>query len=96
MFKLPKILPQPKLPESLSNTARWLSGEGAGSWFIFLEGQDSVGIRRYSPCGNLECEGEFKTNELFYLEQAFTVTYPSHCLMVSVLQEGRMITLKRI
>ena len=96
MMKLPKILARPELPTSIPENGLWLSGEGAGSWFVIVEKQKNFEVTRYSPKGDVECTGEFMTNEPFDLNNVFTITYPSHCLLVSVLQEGKCIRLKRI
>ncbi len=96
MIRLPKILPQPELPFVLPDTAQWLAGEGAGSWFVIERKDQCYQVSRYSPVGELECKGNFSSSELFELNKTFTVTYPSHCLLVSVLQENKKIRLKKI
>jgi hypothetical protein len=88
MRKLPLILLPPKeLPPNLTREAKWLSGEGAGSWFV-LEHADKTAfkISRYSPSGLLECEGLFEPNSTFDLCLDFSITYPSHCAKVTVIQ----------
>ena len=61
MINLSKILDKPAHPNNLPNDAKWLSGEGAGSWFVieqmYLEGIYMVS--RYSPKGDLECSGQY-------------------------------------
>ncbi|MBL1281305.1 MAG: hypothetical protein COA33_013585 [Fluviicola sp.] len=87
-MKLPKILLQPKLPESLPEHAKWLSGEGAGSWFVFEKAENNYRITRYSPKGKFECENMFTCSEKFSLEDNFTMNYPSHCSKVTVIQDN--------
>lgn len=94
-MELPKILPQPERPSNLSEKAQWLAGEGAGSWFMIEANLNQYEVTRYSPKGIEECKGKFTTNEPFNPDAMFSVTYPSHCLLVSVLQDGIKITLKK-
>jgi len=95
-MKLPKLLAEPDLPNNLPSNAYWLAGEGAGSWFVIEKKGVNYYISRFSPQGSLECEGDFSTNELFDLDVTFSITYPSHCIVVSVLQGGKEIKLTRI
>ena len=75
-------------PSGLPNHAKWLAGEGAGSWFVIVQIGTHYTIKRYSDDGNLECSGRFKTTESFDITKAFTITYPSHCEKVSVIQRN--------
>lgn len=95
MIKLPKILPMPSLPSNLPPTAKWLAGEGAGSWFV-IEKENDVHYRigRFSPKGHIECEGLFRsTSKKIDLKIDYTITYPSHCATVTIFQEDEKITL---
>jgi hypothetical protein len=96
MIKLPSILSEPKLPSNLPATAKWLSGEGAGSWFVILKNKDTqFKISRFSPEGLLECEGLFSTStKNIDIEKDYEITYPSHCATVTIIQEGEKITLR--
>lgn len=87
--KLSEVLPRPSLPSNLSEHALWLAGEGAGSWFVVVhESEDFYNISRFSPDGVLECQGIFKSESLgFDIRVAFTITYPSHCSKVTLLQD---------
>ena len=61
----------PNKPTNLTENAQWLSGEGAGSWFVISSttGKEVFFIARFSPEGKLECEGSFMchSNEKFNL-----------------------------
>ncbi len=96
MIKLPEILPMPSIPENLPPTAKWLAGEGAGSWFVIeMENEVQYRISRFSPEGHIECEGFFKSaSKNIDMKKDYDITYPSHCAMVSILQEEVKITLK--
>ncbi len=96
MIKHPKILPPPneRVP-NLPVTAKWLSGEGAGSWFVLeattIELQYKV--TRLSPDGMIECEGIFISDKRINLEKDYTFYYPSHCLKVTIIQSDEKIEL---
>jgi hypothetical protein len=98
MKQPPKVLVAPQLPAHLSATAQWLAGEGAGSWFELTQAENSLifGIKRYSPDGGLECEGQFTADTKINITDTFSITYPSHCAVVTLLQNTEKITLKRI
>ena len=93
-MKLPKTLPPPDVPGAIPKNAKWLSGEGAGSWFVIEKLKDNFLITRYSPTGVLECENNFKSSLPFNPKDDFTMNYPSHCAVVSVIQEGSKIIFK--
>ena len=79
----------PSLPNNLSKSAKWLPGEGAGSWFEFIKEplENTYKISRFSANGNLECVSHFNTKASFNIQIEYTITYPSHCTRVSVLQD---------
>jgi len=90
--QLPKTLPAPALLSNLPLHAKWLAGEGAGSWFVLdPESQGNYGITRFSPTGVEECSGSFKVLDDFDPNTAYEVTYPSNCAKVTVLQNDKEI-----
>ena len=92
--QLPKTLVAPALLSLLPSHAKWLAGEGAGSWFVIdFEAQGLYRVTRYSPSGIEECSGIFETTDFFDLEKEYKVTYPSHCVKVTVLQGYKDIIL---
>jgi hypothetical protein len=97
MIKLAKILPEPALPARLPATAKWLSGEGAGSWFVIEEEENSSQYRitRFSPEGNIECEGVFSSEKKVILKKGFEITYPSHCLKVTIIHNKEKVSFNR-
>ena len=82
----------PCLPNNLSKSAKWLTGEGAGSWFEFIKEplENTYKISRFSASGNLECVSLFNTKASFNIQTEYTITYPSHCARVSVLQDQKI------
>ena len=98
MIKFPKILPEPALPAHLPSTAKWLSGEGAGSWFVIEQENDiQYKITRFSPEGLVECEGLFGASIAnMNIEKDFEITYPSHCAKVSIIQGEEKIIFNQV
>jgi len=87
-LQLPKVLSAPEIPSNISSKAKWLSGEGAGSWFVFEKKDKShYLVSRFSPTGSLECKESFKNRTNFKIDEYFDVTYPSHCSIVTVIQQ---------
>tara|TARA_B110000285_G_scaffold46149_1_gene51724 strand:+ start:467 stop:766 length:300 start_codon:yes stop_codon:yes gene_type:complete len=88
------VLPKPKRNVLIPENAKWLSGEGAGSWFCvqITDTKNNFQIDRFSPEGKLECSGRFVTVQEFdpYIE--FHFTYPSHCAKASVIQKNEKIS----
>jgi len=99
MIKLPQILPRPdKLPAHLPETVKWLSGEGAGSWFTIEATGNHLRyqITRFSPTGMIECKDMFQSDKVIYLNRQYELTYPSHCSKVTVIQGKEIICFYRI
>lgn len=93
----PDPLPAPVLPAGLPLSAQWLAGEGAGSWFVIASaGQQKWWVSRYSPEGRLECEGSFKSDDVFDMTLEFEIGFPSHCAELTLWQQGQRIVLKRL
>ncbi len=92
-------LPSPKRPSSIPVSSHWLAGEGAGSWFsLVLLNNNNYFITRYSGVGLLECESEFqgKSNTSFDESKSFMLTYPSHCAIVTIVQDQKVFVLERV
>lgn len=86
---LKETLPEPDRPAILPENARWLAGEGAGSWFsISPVGDGKFEITRFSPEGKVECNGIFAVsgNQAFNPEKPYQIGYLSHCRKVVVIQ----------
>lgn len=97
-MKTAATLPPPGRPGNLSENAKWLAGEGAGSWFVIEPLNACYRVKRFSPTGNLECEGDFfNTVETpFDATMEFEMTYLSHCEQVTVRQNKQLIVLRNI
>jgi len=92
------LLPKPNLPSRLAKHAQWLSGEGAGSWFVLEHLDENLfKLSRYSPCGDYECESLFKKPSfIFNINEEYKITFPSHCSKLSVIQNSQFISFKSI
>lgn len=94
--KLKTTLAKPELPINLPQTAQWLAGEGAGSWFVIHQNDGNYNITRYSSDGKLECAGNFICqNTDFIYALPFQITYLSHCQLVTVIQDDKKIVFER-
>ena len=99
MQKLKTTLPEPARPSNISGKAKWLSGEGAGSWFIIEEPKEGYDnrylVKRFDPEGNLECERLFSVinNNTLELNKPYRVEHISHCARVHIRQSGTSIEL---
>lgn len=60
---LKNTLSQPVRHLNIPETAQWLSGEGAGSWFNIKLNNEKYLISRFNQDGVLECEGRFDVNK---------------------------------
>ncbi len=91
------ILPAPTRPTTVPSDSKWLSGEGAGSWFSFRKSDAKDGesdlfqIVRYSPEGLVECDNLFTTSAPFNINEAFELNYLSHCAEVNITQGNKKI-----
>lgn len=79
-------LNRPKQHSKIPDSAQWLSGEGAGSWYTFNNIDKSIEVTRYSPEGNTECFGLFKAVDNYEMPDVsqLKITYPSNCAEVSL------------
>jgi hypothetical protein len=97
MRDLPKTLPPPNLPKSLDSSAKWLAGEGAGSWFVIRPvNRNRYIVARFSPVGLPECQGTFVSQRVLKIQDTYKMSYPSHCMEVTVEQRGKIIHLHAI
>jgi hypothetical protein len=91
-------LPAPERLPHIPEKAQWLSGEGAGSWFVFEIENTLLKVIRYSPQGVIECTGLFENRDAIQLVQehtTFSVSYPSNCKTVSLKISGAEIRFQR-
>lgn len=94
MRGLPKTLKAPGLPNPLPLHAKWLAGEGAGSWFVIEQHGSNFLVNRYSPTGELECSVQMEPDLSVNLDLEYEFLFPSHCAKITLLQNGIRITFK--
>jgi len=95
---LTATLPPPEKHPNIPVKAQWLSGEGAGSWFVFDIDNTLLKVTRYSTFGVVECTGLFENKDAINLVQkpdSFTVSYPSNCKTLSLKVNGTEIRFHR-
>jgi hypothetical protein len=88
------ILPAPPIPDSLKDkNIHWLSGEGAGSWFLPEFKEKTVFLQRFTADGALEGEAELNhiTGALISENEPYRVVYPSALHKLSLEQNGEII-----
>ncbi len=90
---------EPERNKNIPVAAKWLAGEGAGSWFHVARWQDGhYDVTRYSPEGAMECRSVFCNDSVFDFDPTlpFEVVHLSHCAQIRVIQNEQEITLKMI
>jgi hypothetical protein len=92
------ILSEPPKHEIIPQNAKWLSGEGSGSWFALSFENELLKSDRYSVKGEIECSGLFKPDSVvdFKLTDDFKLGYPSTCKSVKILYNNKEYVFRRI
>ena len=84
-------------PETISDTAQWLSGIGSGAWHeIFTDNNTSkneVRFRRFSSFGILDVDAVLSSDGDFDANKIFTIKHGSTCFLCVVEQLGKTHTL---
>ncbi len=95
---LKSTLQAPPKNEKIPHNALWLSGEGAGSWFVLHNTDSLLKVDRYSPAGVLECSGFFKSeiNEKLPLTNDVQIMYPSTCKSVKLRVNNKEVRYNRV
>jgi len=91
-------LQQPDRNPKIPDNAQWLSGEGAGSWFVYSYGEKQLQLTRYSPEGIVECTGLFdnKSDLDVVPDDSFRITYPSNCNEITLVNEDKVLRFERL
>ena len=87
------ILPAPPIPDSLKDkNIHWLSGEGAGSWFLPEFKEKTVFLQRFTADGVLEGAAElrFLGAKMPSETAKFKLTYPSALHRLSIEIDGEI------
>lgn len=89
-------LTPPLKPKNIPYASQWLSGEGAGSWFHISTQNERFLVERFSPEGQLECQGLFRSSKTINLSSEFHVHYPSNCQQISLIIKNELFQLEAI
>lgn len=78
--------------------AKWLSGQGEGTWFTITKDDDlnnnEYRVRRTSQQGNLDCDRIFTIkNNSFDFTKPWDIAHVSHCAIVKVKQNNTIFEL---
>lgn len=87
-------LPKPIHPENIPQNAFWLSGEGAGSWYVLSKNNSILILQKYSPCGEFESESFFRDEIDHEDMNAWHITYPSDCRILTLSNGIKTLSLK--
>jgi hypothetical protein len=93
--QLRQTLSAPHKHPEIPVVAKWLSGEGAGSWFHLQKADKQYIVSRYSPEGTLECKGlyMFVGQSGFDISQDYQVGHLSHCQRITLQQNENCYSL---
>jgi hypothetical protein len=90
------LLAKPNRHPDIPDSSHWLSGEGAGSWFYFLDLGKYISVSRFSPDGELEFSDKYIAASSFKAELPFEVRHHSHYQEITVSQGGNEIKLSKV
>lgn len=91
-------LPAPVRDSKIPESAQWLSGEGAGSWYHLEYGRHLTTVSRFSPDGSTESIWRFKPLPLAIQPAAkrLILTYPSDARGISLVKDKEVIRLNEL
>jgi hypothetical protein len=92
--ELNTTIPQPVRHPLIPAYAKWISGEGVGSWFAFFFEKELLKATRYSPDGIIECSGLYKgpAEGMEGFEDSIDLDYLSNCKEINLLYKGKRLT----
>ena len=81
------------MPSSIPRNAKWLLGQGVGTWFSIdaTENLKDFRIRRFNPAGTIECDRLFEMEDIgvkFNINEPYEFEHISHCAKCRVKQNG--------
>ena len=95
--ELESTLPQPQRHPDIPENAQWLSGEGAGSWFVLEFQKYLLKVTRFAFDGTVECSGLYEETNGYNIDphDSFRVDYPSNCKEVILKNSDANILFER-
>lgn len=85
--QLNSTLPAPKRHPDIPPHAQWLSGEGAGSWFVINPLHNGFEVHRFAPSGKKECSSFYEGNnykKLFSKRSGYAIAHPGNCRKITI------------
>jgi hypothetical protein len=95
---LNEVLEPPKRHQAIPSSAKWMAGEGAGSWYDIRSVGAFFYCRRFDEHGRIEFSSVFEIegNDFILLQYGFSIGYPSHFQRIVLLQNNKNYILKNI
>lgn len=95
---LHKLLEAPQKYAAIPVSAKWLAGEGAGSWYDIKPIGSFFHCRRFDEKGRIEFSSVFEMEGSGFIDfqHEFEFGYPSHFQKITIIQKNRIFSLKNI
>jgi len=98
--KIGTILP-PEKPNTVPKYAKWLSGQGVGTWFCIDETptNNQFIIKRFTPEGKLDCDRIFEIGEsdsIFNINESYEFIHVSHCAKCRIIQNNVVFVFEHV
>lgn len=95
---LKEVMPAPARPVGMPKESIWLSGEGAGSWFLLGKEGEGYTILRFDEEGALEYRGRYQLlgDAPFDPSQVFELQYLTHYQAACIFQHNQHLILKLV
>jgi hypothetical protein len=92
------VLEAPERHAAIPSSAKWLAGEGAGSWYDIKPIGSFFYCRRFDEKGRIEFSSvyEIEDKEFIHLHNGFSFGYPSHFQRITLIQKNKIFVLKNI
>jgi hypothetical protein len=86
------ILDEPEKPTAINSNAKWLGGEGMGSWFDISHNQSTYTIQRWTEIGVLESDFHYIiVSGTIDLNMPYEYSYPSNSEVVTIVQKNTSV-----
>lgn len=95
---LKNVLPEPNKHLNIPNDAKWLSGEGSGSWFVLVPKNKELEVTRYSIDGIAEFKGLFASVKKidFTKLKLSKMYYPSHYEKITLINNKEKMQFEKV
>ena len=95
---LNQVLEAPEIHAAIPGSAKWLAGEGAGSWYDIKPVGSFFHCMRFDEKGRIEFSSVFEIqgNGFIDFQHDYVFGYPSHFQKITLIQKNRIFILKNI